>query len=41
MPAEWDAHDRTWMAWPANGYTLGETAREAREARVAREALGA
>ena len=35
MPAEWDAHDRTWMAWPANGYTLGETAREAREARTA------
>ena len=25
MPAEWDRHERTWLAWPSAGYTLGET----------------
>lgn len=24
MPAEWEPHERTWMAWPSAGYTLGE-----------------
>jgi len=33
MPAEWQAHARTWMAWPSSGYTLGETIEEAMEAR--------
>jgi agmatine deiminase len=33
MPAETDPHERTWMAWPSQGYTLGDTAAEAREAR--------
>ena len=33
MPAEWERHDRTWMAWPSSGYTLGATARESKEAR--------
>lgn len=33
MPAEWERHDRTWMAWPSNGYTLGETEDEANRAR--------
>ncbi len=25
MPAEWQPHECTWMAWPSAGYTLGET----------------
>ena len=33
MPAEWEAHQRTWMAWPSNGYTLGETDLDAEQAR--------
>lgn len=33
MPAEWAKHERTWMAWPSSGYTLGETDAEAMEAR--------
>ncbi len=33
MPAEWEIHERTWMAWPSNGYTLGETEIEADRAR--------
>lgn len=33
MPAEGDEHERTWLAWPSGGYTLGETASEADEAR--------
>jgi agmatine deiminase len=33
MPAEWEAHQRTWMAWPSNGYTLGETEVDANRAR--------
>ena len=33
MPAEWAPHERTWMAWPSAGYTLGDTAADAEEAR--------
>lgn len=33
MPAEWEPHERTWMAWPAGGYTLGDTPTEADVAR--------
>jgi agmatine deiminase len=33
MPAEGDPHERTWLAWPTSGYTLGETAEDAEEAR--------
>jgi agmatine deiminase len=33
MPAEWETHERTLMAWPSNGYTLGETEAEANRAR--------
>ena len=29
MPAEWARHERTWMAWPTEGYTLGEEPDEA------------
>jgi agmatine deiminase len=35
MPAEWEKHERTWMAWPSSGYTLGETPEEHDEAREA------
>jgi agmatine deiminase len=34
MPAEWAPHERTWMAWPSAGYTLGATEAEADEARA-------
>ena len=33
MPHEGDRHERTWMAWPTAGYTLGDTAADAEEAR--------
>jgi len=33
MPAEWETHARTWMAWPSNGYTLGKTEHDANLAR--------
>ena len=33
MPAEGDRHERTWMAWPTGGYTLGDTPIDADEAR--------
>jgi agmatine deiminase len=33
MPHEGDPHERTWMAWPTGGYTLGESGTEADEAR--------
>ena len=33
MQAEWAEHERTWMAWPSSGYTLGETEELANEAR--------
>ena len=32
MPAEWVEHERTWMAWPSAGYTLGETEVDAKAA---------
>jgi len=32
-PAEWETHERTWMAWPSSGYTLGDTGEDADEAR--------
>lgn len=35
MPAEWEPHERTWMAWPSSGYTLGENPADADEARSA------
>ena len=35
MPAEWEPHERTWMAWPATGYTLGEDEADKAEARTA------
>ncbi len=34
MPAEWVDHERTWMAWPSSGYTLGETIEDWQEARA-------
>lgn len=34
MPAEWERHERTWMAWPSAPYTLGETAAAAEAART-------
>ncbi|MFM6970975.1 MAG: agmatine deiminase family protein, partial [Rhodoluna sp.] len=33
MPAEWQPHAKTWMAWPSAGYTLGETESEKLAAR--------
>ena len=33
MPAEWQPHSKTWMAWPSSGYTLGDTEDDWREAR--------
>ena len=33
MPAEWEKHERTWMAWPSGSYTLGETDADVAEAR--------
>ncbi len=33
MPAEGEPHDRTWMAFPSTGYSLGDTAAEHHEAR--------
>ena len=35
MPAEWETHERTWMAWPSGSYTLGDTFDDAQEARGA------
>ena len=29
MPAEWQPHERTWLAWPTEGYTLGDEPEEA------------
>ena len=29
MPAEWAPHARTWMAWPTEGYTLGDEPEDA------------
>ena len=39
MPPEWAPHDRTWMAWPTTGYTLGESAEEAAAAHGAWSAV--
>jgi agmatine deiminase len=33
MPAETTPHERTWMAWPSAGYTLGDTEADAEAAR--------
>jgi len=35
MPAEGDPHERTWLAWPTTGYTLGDDAASAQAARRA------
>jgi len=35
MPAEWQPHAKTWMAWPSSGYTLGDTETDEHEARTA------
>jgi agmatine deiminase len=41
MPAEWAPHERTWMAWPSAGYTLGDSEEEAEQARAAWAAVAA
>lgn len=33
MPAEWQEHSQTWMAWPSYGYTLGDTDADVHAAR--------
>src|SRR4051794_34110011 len=33
MPHEGEQQDRLWLAWPTQGYTLGDTAAEAQQAR--------
>jgi agmatine deiminase len=33
MPAEWEKHERTWVAFPTSGYTLGDMASEHEAAR--------
>jgi agmatine deiminase len=35
MPAEWETHERTWMAFPPNNYLLGEDAKTAELTRSA------
>lgn len=34
MPSETEPHECTWMAWPTQGYTLGDTEQEADRARA-------
>ena len=34
MPAEGELHERTWMAYPSEGYSLGDTPEEHHEART-------
>ena len=34
MPAEWERHERTWMAWPGPGYLFGSSEADADEARA-------
>ena len=29
MPAEWEQHERTWMAWPSGGYAVGDGEQDA------------
>jgi agmatine deiminase len=29
MPAEWEQHERTWMAWPSAGYAVGDGEQDA------------
>ena len=41
MPAETAPHDRTWMAFPREGITLGDTAIEREEAYGAWTAVAA
>jgi agmatine deiminase len=33
MPHEGERHERLWLSWPSRGYTLGDTAADAEEAR--------
>lgn len=33
MRPEWAPHERTWMAWPTSGYTVGDTMEALEEAR--------
>jgi len=33
MPAEWEPHAKTWLAWPTSGYTLGNYETEHQAAR--------
>ncbi|CAB4624564.1 MAG: agmatine deiminase family protein [Actinobacteria bacterium] len=33
MPAEWEDHSQSWMAWPSSGYTLGDSAEDVQAAR--------
>lgn len=33
MPAEWEQHEATWLAWPSAGYTLGQYETEHEAAR--------
>ena len=33
MPAEWETHEQTWLAFPHSGYTLGESAQDQEVAR--------
>ena len=35
MPAEWEKHEITWLAFPTSGYTLGDTEQEHEAARKA------
>ena len=35
MPAEWEPHEQTWMAFPPSGYLLGTSEDQAHTARVA------
>ncbi|WP_341267651.1 agmatine deiminase family protein [Gordonia malaquae] len=39
MPAEHEPHERTWMAFPAPGYSLGDTEADHHEARTAWSAV--
>ncbi|MFM1958004.1 MAG: hypothetical protein RI929_367 [Actinomycetota bacterium] len=34
MPAEWEKHEQTWVAFPTTGYTLGDTQSEHEAART-------